>query len=308
MESFSARTKRELCRAPMARSCCAAAESYGALLLGNMFTGRELRIVTTHSAYAARLEALFPKAFGVTPYCEPPPGGQGKHIIAITRREDVLTIRNTFGYGMEEDVALHLNNAVLEKDCCLPAFWRGAFLSGGTVNSPEKKYHLEIATPHRFLARELSALLHESGLEAGLTERAGVQVLYFKASESIEDFLTLAGAAGSALQLMSVKVEKDLRNRINRRVNCDNANLDKTVASSTRKRDGIQKLRRSEQWDKLPDPLRRTAEMRLEYPEESLSQLGERLGVSKSCLNHRLRKIEALAEGLREYREGEDTL
>lgn len=295
MESFSAKTKRELCRAPISRACCAAAECYGALLLGNTFTGRALRIVTTHRAFAERLPPLFREAFGLEPGGEAKAEPGGKQIVSVTKPEDVRKIRMTYGYGEHDELALHLNLANLERECCLASFWRGAFLAGGTVNSPEKKYHLEIATPHRFLARELMALLRESGLEAGHTERAGVQVLYFKASESIEDFLTLAGAPASALTLMSAKVEKDLRNQINRRVNCDSANLDKTVASSGRKRDGILRLRQSDMWDKLPEPLRRAAGARLEYPEDSLSQLAERLGISKSCLNHRLRRLEALA-------------
>jgi len=295
MESFSAKTKRELCRAPMAKDCCAAAECYGALLLGNTFTGRELRIVTTHKTFAERLTPLFQKAFNVTPHSEIHAEPGGKLTVSVTAPQDVRKIRTAYGYGEQDELALHLNIANLEQECCQAAFWRGAFLSGGTVTSPEKKYHLEIATSRRFLARELMALLHESGLEAGHTERSGVQVLYFKASENIEDFLTLIGAPGSSLSLMSAKVEKDLRNQINRRVNCDNANLDKTVASSSHKRDGILRLQKSEIWATLPEPLRRAAEARLEYPEESLAQLAERLGVSKSCLNHRLRRLETLA-------------
>ncbi len=119
--------------------------------------------------------------------------------------------------------------------------------------------------------------------------------MYFKASENIEDFLTLTGACQSALSLMNIKVEKDLRNQINRRVNCDSANLDKTVLSSSRRRENILKLQKSEWWDKLSVSLREAAEVCLTYPEESLADLSERLGVGKSCLNHRLRKLEALA-------------
>jgi len=295
--SFSAAVKRELCRLPIGKKCCAAAECYGAFLLGNTFTERTLRIVTTHRAFAGRLTPLMQTAFGVSPESELHDEPGGKQTVSVTMPEDVRRIRAFYGYGERDELALHLNNANLELECCQAAFWRGAFLAGGTVTNPEKKYHLEIATPHRSLARELVALFHESGedgFEPGHTERSGVQVLYFKASESIENFLTLTGAVNSSMALMEIKIEKDMRNNINRRVNCDNANLDKIVASSGNKRNGILRLQQSGAWNSLPEPLRRAARARLDHPEESLSQLAERLGIGKSCLNHRLRKLEQL--------------
>ena len=301
MPSFSATVKQELCRVPIKRPCCAQAECYGALLLGNTFRAEELRILTSHTAFAERLLPLFEAAFGFCPPAPARPEQGGKWLFSVTQRERVGPVRAAYGYGAGNDTVLHLNNAVLEQDCCQAAFWRGAFCSGGTVTDPLKKYLLEIITPHRVLARELCALLRESGLEAALGERSGVQVLALKVSEAIEEFLALTGASLASMDVMQAKMEKEIRNRVNRRVNCDTANVDKTLAAAERLRGVIKRLERSGRMDSLPEALKETARVRVTYPEDSLAQLADRLGVSKSCLNHRLRKLAEL-EGSYERR------
>jgi hypothetical protein len=296
MESFSARVKTELCRSPYTRVCCAQAESYGALLLGSVFNASEIRILTSHGAFAERLQPLFEKAFGFRPNPSTPPERKGKWLFQVTRANHIQTIRKVYGYGASDETVLHLNNAVLERECCAPAFWRGAFCSGGTVTHPEKKYLLEMVTPHRVLARELSALIRESDLEAALGERAGTQVLALTVSEAIEDFLALTGAPLAAMSVMEAKLEKEIRNSVNRRVNCDTANLDKQIAAAGRLRTVIGLLEESGKMAKLPDILRETARARVLHSEDSLQQLAARLGISKSCLNHRLRKLTEVGE------------
>ncbi|MDR0292908.1 MAG: DNA-binding protein WhiA [Oscillospiraceae bacterium] len=294
MPSFSASVKDELCRAEVKSGCCARAECYGALLLGNTFCARGLKILTSHAAFAERLSPLFEAAFSFAPDPARRPERGGKWLFSLTRPERARAVRAAYGYGEGDDTVLHLNNAVLEEDCCLKAFWRGAFFSGGTAADPLKKYLLELVTPHRVLARELSALLRESGLEASLSERAGVQVLALKTSEAIEDFLALTGAPVAAMAVMEAKLEKEIRNSVNRRVNCDTANVDKTLAAVSRLRDAIGRLERSGRLDGLPETLQETARARVGCPEDSLAQLAARLGISKSCLNHRLRKLAEL--------------
>ncbi|MDR0326244.1 MAG: DNA-binding protein WhiA [Oscillospiraceae bacterium] len=299
MPSFSATVKRELCRAPIKRSCCAQSECYGALLLGNTFRAEGLRVLTSHTAFAERLPPLFAAAFGILPPAPSRPEHGGKWLFAVTGPKQVQTVRGAYGYGAGDDTVLHLNNAVLEQECCQASFWRGAFLSGGTVTDPLKKYLLEIVTPHRVLSRQLSALLRESGLEASLGERAGVQVLALKVSEAIEDFLALTGAPLAAMAVMQAKLEKEIRNSVNRRVNCDTANVDKALAAAERLRGVIMRLEKTGQMDGLPEMLKETARARIAYPEDSMAQLADRLGVGKSCLNHRLRKLAELAGGKR---------
>ncbi len=283
--TFNSKVKTELCRVEIIPGCCVRAELYGALLLGQQFEPGGIRIVTKHPGFAARLRQLLMSAFDI----DLPGGGD----VCITSRELCSKIHSAYGYG-GAGVALHLNNSALENDCCPAAFLRGAFLAGGAVIDPLKSYHLEIVTPRLPLSRELTALMLECGLTPKHIPRSGAQLLYFKASEAIEDFLTLIGAPVSAMEVMEAKIEKDLRNRVNRAVNCETGNVTKTVEAYARQRVAIERLMGSERWDRLPDSLKTTASERLANPEESLSELSERLGVGRSALNHRLRKLEEL--------------
>lgn len=296
--SFSSRTKDELCRLPTGRHCCARSETYGALLFGHTFRPDEVRIVTEHQNLPARLTHLFSMAFGFDfDQRSPRQNATGKISLMLTDRNRLSALFAAFGYAADNNVALHLNNAVLENDCCPAAFLRGAFLTGGSVVDPEKKYHLELGTPRIHLSREVSTLLREMDFEPKTVLRAGHHVLYLKLSEQIEDFLTTIGAPHAALGLMETKVEKDLRNRVNRKVNCETANLTKTVAAAMSQVEAIERLRKSNQWESLSAPLRETGELRLQYPEEPLAELCARFDppLGRSGLNHRLRKLVDLA-------------
>lgn len=146
----------------------------------------------------------------------------------------------------------------------------------------------------------MEVLLRECGYPPKGLSRNGSFITYFKQSDQIEDFLTLIGAPVAAMHLMSAKLEKDLRNSVNRRLNCDSANLDKAVEAAQEQLEAIRRLRSADLLDKLPDKLKKTAALRLEYPELSLSELAAAFDppVTKSCLNHRLRKIQELAKTL----------
>ncbi len=297
--SFSSEVKSELCRLPVDKYCCAMAEAYGAMLFGRAFTETSIRMVTEHAAVAARLAALFKKAFGLSFDLSPAKSETaGKRNLALVSREKISLVRALLGYGQAPELALHLNNAMLEEDCCKTSFLRGAFLTGGSVIDPEKKYHLELVTPHQALSRETVALLLEVGLPPKLTLRAGGMVIYFKQSEAIEDFLTATGAPLSAVRLMETKIEKDVRNQINRKVNCETGNLTKTVEAVLSQREAIARLQGSPVWETLPEPLRETARLRLDYPEDSLVDLCQRFDppLGRSGLNHRLRKLVELAK------------
>lgn len=299
--SFSSDVKNELTRLPPGRACCVKAESYGALLFGHTFRATEARIVTESPAVAERLTRLFAESFGLAfERRAPRRDGAGKLTLLLSDPDKLSVLRAAFGYGPGADVALHLNNAVLEDECCMQSFVRGAFLTGGSMNRPEKKYHLELSTSHRHLGEEVCALLREMGFMPRETLRAGHHVIYLKQSEQIEDFLTTIGAPRAALTLMEAKVEKDLRNRVNRKVNCETANLTKTVEAAMGQIEAIERLQESPLWEALPEPLRLTAEMRRLYPEDTLSELAARFAppLGRSGLNHRLRKLMELVRGL----------
>ena len=295
--SFSAKIKQELCKSAIHKKCCAQAEAYGVLLFCSSFQSTCIRIVTESETFAARLPLLFKKAFQLE-FDQLPPERPRKRVFLITDSAKISAIGETYGYDPRESVALHINFGVLEEEHCRTAFFRGAFLAGGSVTDPDKGYHLEIVTSHYNVGRELPALLRESGFEPKSTERKANYVTYFKQSAYIEDFLTVIGSPVAAMGIMNAKAEKNLRGSINRRVNCEAANLDKTVDASLVQIEAIRTLEERGMLDQLPDKLKETAILRRENPELTLTQLAAMCvpPVTKSALNHRLRKLMSLAQ------------
>ena len=294
--SFSNQVKTELCRGAISRRCCARAEAYGALLFCRRFTREEIRVVTASPSFAKRLPELFRRAFRVE-FDAVTASAAGKQTFSLTNPAKLIAVREAFGYEPEASLAHHINFAMVEEDHCRSAFLRGAFLVGGSVSDPSKSYHLELCTTHFNVSRELAALLREAGFEPKQTTRKSNYITYFKPSETIADFLTALGAPVSAMELINTKLEKHLRGSVNRRVNCDSANLDKAVDAALEQVEAIERYARSRGLDSLPDKLRATAELRLDHPELTLAQLASLSDppVTKSCLNHRLRKLMELA-------------
>lgn len=293
--AFSADVKLELCRQPLRRRCCAQAEAYGVLLFCNTFHSHQARIITESPALKERLPKLFHKAFKLD--FDQTPEGEGKGTFLIEDPAKLKTIFESFDLEWPDSVSLHVNLARLEEDHCRAAFLRGAFLAGGSVTDPMKGYHLELATSHYHVGRETPALLHEAGFFPKLTTRKGSQIVYFKQSDHIEDFLTALGAPVSAMSVMTAKLERDIRSSVNRQVNCDSANLDKAVEAAREQTAAITRLEEDGKLAGLPDKLKETAQLRLSNPELTLAQLAALCDppVSKSALNHRMRKLLELA-------------
>ena len=294
MQSFSYKAKVELCRTAVQRLCCARAECYGVLLYCNTFTMQEVRIITENPEFAARLPRLFHRAFGVKFDRQPADEAPGsKLIFQITDPDKLRRVLDTLGYDPRQSLVLHVNFALLEDDCCRTAFLRGAFLAGGSVTDPEKRYHLELSTSHIQASREVSALLQEMGFLPRSVMRGGSAVIYFKQSEHIEDLLTTLGAPVAATEIMTAKVDKEIRNGANRAMNCDMANVNKTLDAVAAQQEAIEKLEKSGQMEKLPEKIQETARLRMQNPELPLAQLAALFDppISKSCLNHRIRKI-----------------
>ena len=293
--SFAGVTKGELCRTALNRKCCTQAEAYGVLLYCNTFSGREIRIITENEAFAQRLPILFRKAFRLS--FDRLPDGEGKYSFGITDPAKLAAVSGTFGMDAGS-LANHVNFAVLEEPCCRAAFLRGAFLAGGSVTDPRKAYHLELSTSHYNVSREVPALMREAGFQPKEATRKANYIAYFKQSERIEDFLTAIGAPLAAMEIMNAKLEKNLRGSVNRRVNCDAANLDKAVEAAQVQLEAIRSLEQSGQLEGLPDKLRETARLRLEHPEDTLAELAALCDppATKSALNHRLRKLVELGQ------------
>ena len=295
--SFSAQIKQELCKTAITKKCCAQAEAYGILLFCSSFQSGGIRIVTESDAFAARLPLLFKKAFQLE-FDQLPQTHSGKRAFLIKDPKKISFIGESYGYDPSESVALHINFGVLEEEHCRISFFRGAFLAGGSVTDPDKGYHLELVTSHYNVGREMPALLRESGFEPKTTERKANYVTYFKQSSYIEDFLTAIGSPVAAMGIMNAKAEKNLRGSINRRVNCEAANLDKTVDASMVQIEAIRMLEERGMLEQLPEKLKETAILRRENPELTLTQLAAMCDppVTKSALNHRLRKLMTMAQ------------
>lgn len=297
--SFSSDVKQELCKLNISRRCCAQAEAYGILLFCNTFNNRQVRIITESPWLKERLPVLFRKAFQIT-FDVAPEQGEGKESFLIEDPEKIKVIFDTYGLERRSAVSAHVNFAMLEDDHCRTAFFRGAFLAGGSVTDPLKSYHLELATSHIHVGREVPALMMESGFMPKTTTRKGNYITYFKQSEHIEDLLTSIGAPLSAMNMMTAKLERDLRGSVNRRVNCDAANLDKLVAAAQSQIEAIHRLEEHNLLAIQPAKLQEAARLRIENPELTLNQLAELCDppVTKSAFNHRLRKLSELAQSI----------
>ena len=295
--SFSSDAKAELCAQRPDKKCCAVAESYGVLLYCNTFSAREIRIITASRDFAARLPKLFKRAFSLSFDVLPPEHTTGKSSFVITEPEKIKRIFDAYGAEVNSTLSHHVNFGVLEEYCCRASFIRGAFLAGGSVTDPEKRYHLELATPHHSVSRETYSVLIEMGFSPREAERGGNSLLYFKQADAIADFFTTIGATNTAMGIMTAKVEKDMRNTITRRVNCDSANADKVVNAAQEQLDAIRFIVKEYSIDALPEPLKDAALLRIANPEASLSDLAKLSypPVTKSCISHRLKKIMSIA-------------
>ena len=291
--SFSFNAKVELCKTACGSKCCALAECYGMLLYCNTFSPREIKLITGNQRLGQRITEQFDRAFSISFDSVPQQGKAGKQPYIISDPGKLSHVFGTYGYSPENLLAHHVNLGILEEDCCRRSFVRGVFLIGGAITDPAKSYHLELVTAHYNVSRETYSLLLEMGFAAKETVRGGNFIIYFKHSGIIEDFLAIIGAPIHAMEIMSAKIEKDLRNTVNRKVNCDTANATKTIDASAAQIDAIRRIETAGILETLPDKLRQTALLRLNNPELSINDLAELSmpPVTKSCINHRLRKL-----------------
>ena len=294
--SFSSDVKKELSSLSVEQPCCRLAEAYGLLLFGKAFSGASVSLSTENEDVARLYARRLSEVCSVTAEVREQ---SSQTLLSVKRAADRRAVLDLFGHAPTE-TTLRLNRANLADECCFPAFLRGTFLSCGTVMSPEKNYHLEFVVPYRRLSNDLFSFLRELELNPKNVERKGNNVIYFKDSEIIEDALTLMGATSSSLELMGVKINKDLRNHVNRRVNFETANIGRAVEAGLTQAAAIEKIRGATGLDALPPRLRETAELRLANPDATLSELEELCGfaVSKSGINHRLNRLMSIAAAI----------
>lgn len=312
--SFSSKVKSEICRVENIDKQVATAELSAIMKVSGTisFSGfRQLTFsINTENAGIARLVfKLLKEYFDIHTKIIMKRSNSLKknniYEVMITEDMHVSEFLKETGIFNEEDGALILDYTVpqhiIPDEDCKRAYIRGAFLGGGSISNPEKTYHMEFVTHNDEYAQCFSNLVNTYGLTSKVIQRKNSYVVYVKEGEQIVDLLNIMGAHSSLLYLENVRIMKEMRNNVNRLVNCETANLSKTVNAAVRQVESIKLIQNEIGFQRLPENLREIAELRLNYPDESLKELGEMLDppVGKSGANHRLRRIEKIAEELR---------
>ena len=219
-----------------------------------------------------------------------------------TARKILMTCRLMKPFGViEEDFSIS-DSLIIQRECCKRAFIRGAFLAAGSVSDPVKTYHFEIVCLSEAKAKQLQMIMETFNINARVIKRRKYFVVYVKDSSQVVDLLNIMGAYNALMDMENVRIVKDMRNNVNRKVNCETANINKTVSAAVKQIEDIRFIQMSSAFDELPESLQEMAELRVRYPEVTLAELGQLLDtpVGKSGVNHRLKKISLFADELRE--------
>ena len=314
--SFSSKVKEELskeCNSP--RHCCIAETAAIISMCGKVIFDEKdhvrIEIHTENVTVARKYFTLLRKTFNIETAIVIREGShlkRGKvYLVEVTdpaRTEEVLqgtklSVDNETGL-LEMD-----NSLVVQMNCCKRAFIRGTFLSSGSISDPEKGYHFEIVCPDSRKAEQLQGIIRSFHVEAKIVVRKKSYVVYVKEGAQIVDMLAVMEANVALMDLENIRILKEMRNTVNRKVNCEAANINKTVNAAVRQVEDIQLISRTVGFESLTDALAQIARLRLQYPDATLKELGMMLNpqVGKSGVNHRLRKLSEIADELRENKE-----
>lgn len=305
--SFAGEVKKELSKADISIPSLRLSECYGLLLYSRVFSETEIKLKTEAMCVAERFSDHMSQLFGAIVEKKSTLRATREdinlHSIKVLLESDCRRIYGYFGHSADSP-NLRVNRGNIEDDRCISAFLRGVFLACGSVNDPQKNYHLEFCVPYKNLSTDLCTLMGEiteCNLTPRTTLRNGTHIVYFKDSEQITDLLTYMGASNSAMDIMNAKAYKQMRNITNRRINSELANISRTVEAGAKILSAIDVIEADRGLSSLPENLRVVAELKMENPELSLSALGNLLNppISRSGVNHRLNKLIELAEEIR---------
>jgi len=312
--SFSAEIKNELARVDIDKKCCMLAEIAGFIrMCGTVkFSGGgrlDLKLATENPAIARLFVKRIKSYFGVGTDLQIGQSsllksghvyelsiGSQEGAEQILRETGILRVKEGCNYFPDD-----ISSDLVKTKCCRRSYLRGAFMGAGTISDPEKAYHLELVCNSEKLAGDLKRTINSFGLKSKTVVRRNSHIVYLKEGEQISDFLAVLGAHSHLLEFENVRIVKELRNKTNRIVNCENANLDKTINSAARQIADIKLIDSIRGINTLPDKLREAALLRLQNPEASLTELAEMSDppLKKSGINHRFRKIEEIAQKLK---------
>ena len=312
--SFSKEVKEELSRQlPSARHCCIAETAAIISLCGHVKISSQdrfsVKIHTENIAVARKYFTLLKKTFNIVAEITIRQNAYLKkgrtYTITVNNHEEAVKILTTCKLLEDGDIVENMSvydNTVIMNSCCKRAFVRGAFIASGSISTPEKFYHFEIVCNSYDKAVQLSDLIKSFDIESKIVERKKYYVVYIKDGAGIVDILNVMEAHVALMNLENVRILKEMRNSVNRKVNCETANLNKTVAAAVKQTMDIKYIQDTVGLSILPEALRQLAEVRLENPDVSLKELGTLLDppVGKSGVNHRLRKISEISKNLQD--------
>lgn len=299
--SFATDTKKELCMNTTTNVDFLRCEFYGMLLLCREFSSQKIVFKTENRYTANRFVSLCTMLFSpIIERTQPLSKTSKAYTITVVDSSDCKRIYEFYGHD-DRNITLRVNRANITEPESERAFMRGVFLSCGSVTNPDKGYHLELCLSHKNLCLDICKLISEiDELSVNMKNinRNGSYIAYVKDSEQITDLLTFMGATNSAMSVMGAKALKQIRNTVNRRANSEIANLEKVASASAIQIKAIKKLQKNGKFLTLSDELRKVAQLRLDYPELSLRDMGEMLEppISRSGVNHRLKKLIQLSE------------
>ena len=305
--SFAGEVKKELSKAEISVNASRLAECYGILLYSRRFTETEIKLKTESMCVAERfcdhMGTLFGAIVEKKSTLRASKDDINLHSISVLLESDCKRIFTFFGHSADSP-NLRVNRANIEDDSFISAFLRGVFLSCGSVNDPQKNYHLEFCVPFKNLCTDLCKVISEiteCTITPRTTVRNGTHIVYIKDSEQITDLLTYMGAPNCAMDIMNAKAYKQMRNITNRRINSELANISRTAEAGAKILNAIDVIDADRGLSALPDNLRAVAELKRDNPERSLSALGNLLEppISRSGVNHRINKIIELAEEIK---------
>ncbi len=293
--SFTAEVKTELSQIEYLSPAMKRAFAYGFLLFGKTFSSRSVSCASDYECVINSFAETVRSLTGINPAVSQ--NKSGKFTLRIVTAAERRKLLEFFDHSVNE-ISLRINHGNFEDDEAYCAFLRGVFLSCGSVANPDKGYHLEFVVQYNKLSGDLLKILTNLNLGARYILRKYSHVIYIKGSEGIEDLLTMMGAPNSSLYLMGVKVEKDVRNKINRKMNFESANMSRAIEAGLAQVEAIQIIEKKQGLDSLSDELKELAVLRKENPDMTLKELGAALSVpiSRSGVNHRLAKLISIAE------------
>ena len=316
--SFSGMVKEELSKQISPARHCRIAELAALLCacgrLEGAFGEKKLRVQTENEAVVRKCFTLLQKTFNIRTEMQIRESSHMKRIrvfvLELTDQEQVRDVLQGTKLTVDEDAGgtLTLDNLlVIQQNCCKRAFIRGAFLSSGSISDPEKGYHFEIVCPEEGRAKQLQTITRSFDIDAKFVQRKKSYVVYVKEGAQIVDMLAVMEANVALMNLENIRILKEMRNSVNRKVNCETANINKTVNAAVKQMEDIKLIQKYIGFEQLNEGLAQLAQLRLQYPEATLKELGMMLNpqVGKSGVNHRLRKLSVMAEELREKQGGE---